>query len=187
MKSALTDCRVSGRAWLRPAGSDQFQAGATLVELMIAVTILAMLLVMGMPSYSSWLQNSQLRTATQAVENGLQLARAEAVRRNTRVAFTVTGNDWSIDVVAPATNIQRRSGADGTPNAVITAAQNVITFNALGRVLPSAVATINVANPTGGACQLAGGPMRCLSVTVSPGGQIRMCDPALPATNVQSC
>ncbi|MCC6472780.1 MAG: hypothetical protein IT514_03450, partial [Burkholderiales bacterium] len=37
-------------------------------------------------------------------------------------------------------------------------------------------------NPSGGACAADGGPMRCLNVLVSPGGQIKMCDPAVAAT-----
>ena len=44
--------------------------------------------------------------------------------------------------------------------------------------------TYQITNPAGGACVAAGGPMRCLNITVSPGGQIRACDPAVnPVTN----
>ncbi len=37
-----------------------------------------------------------------------------------------------------------------------------------------------------GAC-VTTGPVRCLRVVVRTGGQIRMCDPALPNTDSQSC
>lgn len=162
-------------------------AGLTLIELMIGITILALLLLLGLPGYATWIQSSKIRTASESVQSGLQLARAEAVRRNTQVSFALTGNDWSVDVVNPVQNIQRRSGTDGTAGAVIAATQNVVAFNALGRVTPAATVTLSVTNPGGGTCQAAGGAMRCLNVTVLAGGQIRMCDPALPATNPQSC
>ncbi len=45
-----------------------------------------------------------------------------------------------------------------------------------------------IAAATGGGCQDAGtGAMRCLEVDVTMSGQVRMCDPALPATDPQGC
>jgi type IV fimbrial biogenesis protein FimT len=36
---------------------------------------------------------------------------------------------------------------------------------------------VDVSNPGGGECIAAGGPMRCLRIVVTGGGNIRMCDP----------
>ncbi len=66
--------------------------GFTIVELMVTVTVLALLMLLGAPSFSNWLQNSQIRTAAEGVLAGAQLARAEAVRRNTPVRFQLTDN-----------------------------------------------------------------------------------------------
>jgi type IV fimbrial biogenesis protein FimT len=66
------------------------QQGVTLVELVIALVILGLLFGYGLPSFSGWIQNAQIRTAAEATQNGLQLARAEAVRRNTQVRFQFT-------------------------------------------------------------------------------------------------
>ena len=54
-----------------------------------------------------------------------------------------------------------------------------VTFNGLGRVTGATPITrIDVTNPSGGPCQPAG-RMRCLQITLSSGGQMRMCDPAV--------
>ena len=54
-----------------------------------------------------------------------------------------------------------------------------VTFNGFGATTLGAAATFAVANPAGGLCAAAGGPMRCLNIVVSVGGQTRMCDPAV--------
>ncbi len=174
-------------------GPIERQRGVTLIELMIAMAIFALLLGFGVPSYRDWIQSSQIRTAAQSILDGLQLARTEAVRRNSSVQFQLTSlpaTSWTVQDVNAAQVIQSRAGTEGTPNAQAslnpTAGTNPVTFNGLGRVTSAGV-TISVTNPSGGACQSAGGGMRCLNVVVPVGGQIRLCDPALPSSNPQSC
>jgi len=188
---------------------DKRTHGFTLIELLTTIAVMALLLMVGLPSMNTWLQNQQLRTSAESLQAGLQFARAEALRRNAPVRFQLvdtltaacvladTGTNWIVslqdptglcdvdpsDTAAPLA-IQKRSGAEGTPNAVIAgtngaATANTVTFNGLGRVsgaLP--ITRINVSNTNGGACQPAG-PMRCLRLDVSTAGQVRMCDPAV--------
>lgn len=178
------------------------QFGFSLVEMMVAVVILGIMIAAALPSYRGWSENTQIRTAAESVLSGLQLARAEAARRNTNVSFAVNGNNWSVNVQAagaasdafytPAATVQSRNGTEGTRHALITATQNAITFNGSGRVTPTPAASsvFAVTNPTGGACatsaNLSG--MRCLNVVVEPGGKIWMCDPALNGSgNPQAC
>ena len=81
------------------------QQGVTLIELLIAIAIVAILAGIAVPNFTTWLQNTQIRTATEAVKNGLQLARAEAIRRNEPVNFvlsSVTGTNWTVSTVAGA-------------------------------------------------------------------------------------
>ena len=63
--------------------------GFSLIEMMIAVVIVGLLLMAGVPAYTTWIQNLQIRTGAEAILNGMQLARAEAVRRNTNVRFVL--------------------------------------------------------------------------------------------------
>jgi type IV fimbrial biogenesis protein FimT len=90
------------------------QAGMTLIELMIGIVLLAILLALGAPTFFHWTQNSQIRNAAEAIQNGLMLARAEAVRRNTTVRFQLvttttaacalspTGANWVVSLDNPA-------------------------------------------------------------------------------------
>jgi len=124
------------------------QRGFTLIEIAIAIVVLAILIALGAPSFGDWLQNQQTRAATEATLNGLQIARAEAVRRNSQVRFQFVSDltsacvlssvalnwvvsvgdptskcDQPIDVVAPATPgpvIQSKSAAEVSPNATVT-------------------------------------------------------------------
>ena len=179
--------------------------GFTLIELMITIAVLALLLMVGLPGMTTWLQNTQIRSSAEALQAGLQLARAEALRRNVPVRFqladslaggcalTNTGTSWVVsladaagacdaaesDDAAPQI-LQKRSGAEGSPNAVINASAPSVVFNGLGRIAAGAQMQIDVTNTSGGNCQPAG-PMRCLRLNVAPGGQVRMCDPAVMA------
>jgi type IV fimbrial biogenesis protein FimT len=158
-------------------------AGMTLIELLIGFIIVGILLALGVPSFSAWLQNVQVRNAAESVLNGLQLARSNAVSRNKLVSFTMAGPDssWSVTIVTPSAVepalVQSRSAVEGTPNAVIATTDPTITFDGLGKTSLPAAATIQVTNPTGGACGAGSGNMRCLNITVAVGGQIKMCDP----------
>ena len=160
-------------------------AGMTLIEVLIGFTIIGLLLTLGVPSFTAWLQNLQLRNASESIFNGLQLARANAVQRNKSVTFTMAGPDssWAVTIDTPSLalsepgTVQTRSAAEGTPNAVITTTNPTISFDGLGKTNLPAAATIQVTNPTGGTCAAVAGNMRCLNVTVEVGGQIKMCDP----------
>lgn len=135
-----------------------------------------------------WIQNTQIRNAAEAIQDGLQLAKAKAVQLNSQVRFALGASSaWTVGCVTPGANcpatIQSRSTA-GSTNAVVTAAQTTIVFDGLGRVIPvpGAGLTFNISNPTGGTCVAAAGTMRCLRVEISTGGGIRMCDPAFSPT-----
>lgn len=157
-------------------------SGVTLIELMIGMALIAILVTIGLPSFAMWMQNNQLRSATESIQTGLQLARAEAVKRNTFVGFTLAGPDssWSVDVMNPPQQIQSRPATEGTPNPQIATTDATIVFNGLGKTSLAAGAVIQVTNPAGGACK-PGGDMNCLNVTVSTGGQVKMCDPTVVA------
>ena len=192
------------------------QRGLTMIELMIGLAIFTMLLLFGAPSFSAWIQSSQIRNSAESIQNGLILARAEAVRRNTTVNFqlvssltascaiSTSSNNWVVsrndptgkcdvapdpaDTVLPRT-IQKRSTNQGSPNAVVAADQGTIIFNGLGRAtnLAASPASINITNPSGGTCVAASGRMRCLRVDVTTAGQVRMCDPAVSAPDTRAC
>lgn len=169
--------------------------GATLIEFLIAFAILGVLVATAIPSFRDWIINSQVRTAADTINSGLQLARAEAVRRNTRVRWTLansTGGSWVVNLPDTGDTIQSRSGNEGTISTLVTSTQNDIIFNGVGWVTPTpnAAIQINVSNPSAGDCQDAGGgggPVRCLRLLVGAGGQVRMCDPVLGSSAAAAC
>ncbi len=178
--------------------------GFSLVELMIGLAIFAFLMAMGVPAFTTYLQNAKLRSTVETFQAGIQTARAEAVRRNLPVQLiltddpgdsssvqttnlSTTGRNWIIRVQDPTTLIfsfiEAKSSAEGsgqtsTPSVVVTGTDSSVTFSGFGSTTLAGTATFAFTNPVGGACAPAG-PMRCLNVVVSVGGQSRMCDPAV--------
>lgn len=169
------------------------QIGFSLIELMIGIVIFGILIMAGLPSYTAWLQNTKIRTAAESIVNGLQLARAEAVRRNTNVQFVFgTDTDWTVSVVAPLTTVQSRSSAQGSAGVIVTrtpAAATTITFNSFGRVAANAdgsasITQVDVDVPT---TLLAATASRDLRITLGAGGNVRMCDPNVSAPDTRTC
>jgi len=83
------------------------QRGVTLIELAVVLAIVAILLSQASSYFGAWTQNAQIRTATESIQNGLQLARSEAIRRNRSVMFWLTSTaspqpaDWLVGCSTP--------------------------------------------------------------------------------------
>jgi type IV fimbrial biogenesis protein FimT len=175
------------------------QKGFSLIELMIAVAIIAIVSAIAFPSYRAWIQNTKIRTTAESILNGLQIARAEAVRRNSKVQFqfALGANSWTVGCYAPVAGcpaiIQSRSTAEGSSSAITvttmpTAANTTVVFNNLGTVdpAPAPFCRVEVDVPTS---VLAAAESRNLRVTLGVGGNARMCDPdaGLSSTDPRKC
>lgn len=162
--------------------------GFSLIELMVSVVVMAILASVAVPSFQSWLRNTQIRNAAESITNGLQKARAEAVSRNTKITF-VLGADtgWTVTVVSTATDIERRLAAEGSKNVtrtVLPATSSTVTFNSFG-LIDAANADGSV--PFNQVDLTATGSNQPLRVTIGTGGNAKMCDPALPSSNPRGC
>lgn len=62
--------------------TDGHFSGFTLIELLIALTVIALLLAVAVPSYRSLRQEQMVRAATQAIYTDVMLLKSEAVKRN---------------------------------------------------------------------------------------------------------
>ena len=168
--------------------------GLSLIELMIGLAIFGILLTTGLPTYSAWIQNTKIRNTAESVMTGLQLARNEALRRNTSVQFTFGANtDWTVSVVNPAETIQSRPSAQGSYGvtaARVPANATTLTFNSLGRVMANADGSASFTQldfdvPT---AILPAAASRDLRITVGTGGRMRLCDPNVTdATDTRYC
>ena len=168
-------------------------AGFTLIELMVAIAVLAILLFVALPNFSVWMQNTQIRTAGEAVLNGMQLARAEAIRRNTAVQLQMNvSSGWTARVMGTGEVIQSRLAGEGSAAALVTIAPadaTKITFNGFGSLMtpnpddgtPS-ITEIKIDSPS-----IAAADSRELCILVRAGGNIRLCDPQVAVTDTRSC
>lgn len=149
------------------------QRGLGLIELMVGITLAALLMTLAMPSFITGMQNRQIRTVADAVQNGLMVARTEALRRNRNVKFQLqNGTGWTVgcetvdastdpvtgEVACPAT-IQTRDPGSTTKAQVATSQlvaatgsaasttvfTDTLTFTPLGRTTTSTLPTGNLA------------------------------------------
>src|SRR5437868_9448241 len=70
--------------------------GFTLIELMIALSIFALLAFLALPIYSSFMGNSQIRNAAENSLSGVRVAEAAAIEGNSRAKFVMDANAWSV-------------------------------------------------------------------------------------------
>ena len=77
-----------------PARSSR-SLGFTLVELMVAIAVLAVLLAIVIPSYNDMTLNSKLRAHANELVAGAVLARSEAIKRNSVVRMCVSSDGAS--------------------------------------------------------------------------------------------
>lgn len=159
----MLDHRTGGRVLSRSS-----QRGVSLIELVIGLVIVGLLVLIGAPSFATFLQNSQIRNAAVSIQNGLSLARSEAVRRNTEVTLSLSvtnsgadlpnSSSWEVgcttvsaDLTSCPADIQHRSYLDGSKNVTITktgtgsgaagfTGSGQLTFNGYGKIvgLPAA-------------------------------------------------
>lgn len=157
-------------------------AGFGIIELMITVAILGIVLLVAIPSFKEWIENTKVRNIASSIHNGLQLARAEAVTRNTQVVFTLAGNSWTVGcVTATATcpaMIQQYTADSGTTNisaTTIPASKTAITYSNLGNRVTTGAAGLASFNTVDVVSNIAG--TRSLRIEVGASGSARLCDP----------
>lgn len=177
--------------------------GFTLIELMVALTLVGLLLRLGMPSFTTFLRNSEIRSTAESISNGLRAARSEATRRNAPVSFTLAGSgspSWAINLFDSTTGtltqppIQKYTNTEtGRSAKVVTtpASAVAVTFNGLGRIiLPSPIATANLQQID--VASIVSGEARTLRIYADDVHGIRMCDPdpalaALTPRDARAC
>jgi type IV fimbrial biogenesis protein FimT len=168
------------------------QAGVSLVEVMVVTFIVGLLIALAVPGFQAWIQNTQIRTASESIMNGLQTARNEAIRRNTCMQIKVSNEDKTSWTINPCSDAEadppflRRSHEEGSVNVStqrIPPNSDTVSFNALGRLVnpnPSdgtaPLTQITVRNLTMTGDQAA--EERMLRIDIPVGGSIRLCDPA---------
>lgn len=76
------------------------QRGFTLVELMVAIAVIAILLMIAVPSFQEAALGSQLRAVANDLVASTHLARSEAIKRNTAVTLCASADGQACDADA---------------------------------------------------------------------------------------
>jgi type IV fimbrial biogenesis protein FimT len=166
-------------------------SGFTLTELMMTLVVVGVVATIAVPSFRIWFLNAQIRAAAESISNGMQRARAEAVARNATVDFVLgagTNTSWTVnDAINPLNPpIDTRSSNEGSiavTRTVTPAGATTITFNNFGGVTANIDATAAITQVD----LAAAGTTQAMRITVGLGGNAKMCDPSLPATNARGC
>lgn len=162
-------------------------AGFTLLELMVTVSIMAILLTIALPSFQGSLRSNRLATTSNELLASLSLARSEGIKstRGGGVCASadgaVCGVDWNLGwmvwtekdgdgVYDNDETVVRYS--QGKPQLQLTGSAATISFDGRGRIIGGAAASIDVV-PEGVTT-----PARCVEISIT--GQTRVEQEACP-------
>lgn len=175
--------------------------GFTMIELAVVMSVIAILSTIAFPSFMAMIGNAQIRTVGESFRNGLQLTRAEAVKRNQQVRFKLNAdNSWEVgcvtvvgdtdgdgveDCPAIITKKASKEGSSTKIEVTKTGSDNVIyTSFGIQAGVAGQLSQLDINNTSLSVTQV-----RKISVRFPPGsGAIRMCEPAITApTDPRKC
>jgi len=137
--------------------------GVTLVELMVALAVMAVLVAAAAPFMGDLVVNSRLRESGNVLFTEALVAQSEAIKRNTTVRVSTTGGDTVQvhDMTTPA-----------TPVLLVTVPTANFSFGPEGRPVPFGTAvSVNLA-AVNASCSA---DLRCPGLRIDAGGATRLC------------
>jgi type IV fimbrial biogenesis protein FimT len=133
------------------------ESGFTLMELMVTVSISAILLAIGAPSFSSFVLSQKVSAASSDVTSMLTFARSEAIKRNGNVVVTQKSGGWQNGwTTQSGTNTVGQQEAFS--NVAIANSASTLTYNNSGRISGSGNITFQISG---------GANTRCVTVDLS--------------------
>ena len=144
------------------------EAGFTLIETIVVVTITALLAGLAAPSFREFIANTQIQASASDLQASLLLARSEAVKRNAPVTVVPAAGGWASgwEVRDQANNVLQV----GAPNETVdvTAATGTVTFLASGRLAGGTLPAFEILDA------YERGEARCLSADRSGRAYVRL-------------
>lgn len=143
--------------------------GFTLIELMIAIAIAAIVMLTAAPSVGGYITNSRLRENGNVLFVQALLAQSEAIKRNNPVSLTTSASTITIrdlaDPAAPVILYEKTLG-DG-----VSMDNAVVQFESEGRPTAFTAASIALSSST----VVCDSENRCPRLNITGGGAIRLC------------
>lgn len=186
------------------------QRGMSMIELLTVITILGIVIVAVGPGVAAQLRNAQIRNAADAMMAGVQRARAEAIRRNERVRFSLvsdlgnacvlssTAGSWIVSLDDPAGDCDSPAGDTSSPRIIAVhtaadgnAAAQIAATLADGTTAASSITFNAFGRPIDGnqlarmefSSSVSPAENRTYRVDISPSGGVRMCDKQVAKTS----
>jgi type IV fimbrial biogenesis protein FimT len=183
--------------------------GFSIVELMVALSVLGILFTVGIPAFGRLLQDIEIRGSAEGLRAALQMARTEAITRNTLIRFSLADASgqptWAMGCVHASARCPQKISANSARadtkirwgvaysndrislDVALGAGNRLpsgITFNALGAapgVATSADASrIDVIHSVNAQA-------RRLVLVIAAAGTVRLCDPSAATDAALRC
>jgi type IV fimbrial biogenesis protein FimT len=137
--------------------------GFTVVELVITVTIAAILTTVAVPSFSGLIASQRAKTAASELFASLLKARSEAIMRNANVTLSPLNGNWKQgwQILDPA-NTANALESHGAVAVTITPTGGAVTYRPSGRVQTGSTASFLVTTTSGSSTNY-----QCISVNLN--------------------
>ena len=137
--------------------------GFTLVELMVTITIMAIMMMFAAPSFNTLVANQRVRNASYDLMSAIVLTRSQAISANTSVNMESDANGWTNGwTVVKDTTIFNSQSAFSNLSIEDSAGSSTLTYGRDGRLV--AGSTKFTIKP---AVDMSGVDARCLSIGLS--------------------
>lgn len=133
------------------------QSGFSLIEMMVAISIVAILASVAVPSFNGMVMSNKLRSYANSLVSSAKLARSEAIKRNAVVTLCASSNGTSCTggwnngwIILSANNevVQRQQALDANYN--MTGGVNTLLFQPTGLGTTQVTVTVCKKLPSSG-------------------------------------
>lgn len=144
--------------------------GFSLIELMVVISIAAILLGLGVPSFRTFIASQRVKTATSDFATAAMYARSEAIKRNAEVGVYAAAGGWQDGWNVRVGGVSLGSQA-AYPALSMTSGVTEVVFMGSGRLKEQTLASSLQVNPPDGSVG------RCVSFELS----------GMPKTRLGNC